>query len=86
MQSEVGLMELSNICSGVPHGSILSPTLCLIFIIDLPLHFEFCLLAFYADDATVHTNDKELHTIEYKLQGELGNANHWNKQNKLPLN
>ena len=48
-------------------------------------HF-ICLSDFYADDATVHTNDKKLDTVECKLQGELGNAKHWSKQNKFPLN
>ena len=67
-------------------GSILGPILFLIFINDLPLHFEFCLSNFYADDATVHTNDKTVDTVECKLQDELGNAKHWSKQNKLPLN
>ena len=86
MQSEVGLTEFSNICSGVSQGSILDPTLFLIFITDLPLHFEFCLSHFYADDAKVHTNDKKLDTVECELQGELGNAKHWSKYNKLPLN
>ena len=51
-----------------------------IFINDLPLHFEFCLSDFYADDATVHINDKKLDTVECKLHGELGNAKHWSKQ------
>ena len=49
-------------------------------------HLTFCLSDFYADDWTVHTNDKNIETIEIKLQGDLNNAKHWSKENKLPLN
>ena len=85
MQSEVGLTEFSNIRSGGPQASILGPTFFPIFINDPPLHFEFCLSDFCADDRTVNTNDKKLDTVECKLQSELGNAKHWSKQNMLPL-
>ena len=53
---------------------------------ELPLHFDFCLSDFYADGGTVHTHVKNIETVEIKLQGDLNNAKHWSKENKLPLN
>ena len=41
---------------------------------------------FYADGGTVYTHDKNILTIENKLQGDLNNTKHWSKENKLPLN
>ena len=82
---ETGLATFANIRYGVPQGSILDPTLFLIFINDLPLNFELCLSDFYTDDGTVYTHDKNIENVEIKLQGDLNNAKHWSKENKLPL-
>ena len=72
--------------SGVPQGSILGPTLFLLFINDLPLFLKHCNSDLYADDATFHTRSKDMETIENNLQSDLNDAMPWGKSNKMHIN
>ena len=51
-----GNSDFIGVRSGVPQGSILGPTLCLLFINDLPLITKFRFSDLFADDAAVHTH------------------------------
>lgn len=56
---------LSNICPvpwGVPQGSVLSPSLYIFYIHDIPLH-DNTSLKLYADDSLVHVQDRNIMTI-----------------------
>ena len=86
VQSDRGMSSFANIKSGVPRGSILGPTLFLIFINDLPLLSKYCYADLFADDGTFHKNSPEIDEINDEMLIDFLTIVHWSKQNKLPIN
>ena len=86
MESNTGTSRPAHIKSGVPQGSILGPTLVLMFLNDLHLYMKHCDSDYYADDATVHTHGSTPNVIESKLQQDGNNTKLWCKQNKMEIN
>ena len=71
------------ISTGVPQGSILGPTLFLLFINDLPKYVKCCNL--YADDCMVGCSGNTVPDILVNLQSEVNKLSNWFKANKLSV-
>ena len=72
-----------NINAGVPQGSLLGPTLFLLFINDLPNHIIKSLVSVYADDTTLYSHTSKIHdeeSLASDLSSDLENIQNWGKE------
>ena len=79
------LSEPLPINSGVPQGSILGPTLFLLFINDLPLVLQNN-IGLYVDDSTLYAFGPTISEVEEKLRLDLDEVSKWVNDNKMRLN
>ena len=71
---------------GVPQGSVLGPTLFLIYINDVKHIFEHVNHLLYADDTALYIRGRNLDVLEDRLQSDLNRFSLWCRQNALTVN
>lgn len=71
---------------GVPQGSILGPTLFVLFVNDFPSVIRHSKVVLYADDTVLLYASDSINDIQQHLVSDLTAASTWFKQNKLHLN
>ena len=74
----------TNVTSGIPQGSVLGPTLFVLFINDLPQVVE-SRVALFADDTKVFRQIQSVEDRE-KLQQDIDELLIWSKKWQLPFN
>jgi len=80
------MSETSLIASGVPQGSILGPVLFLLYINDFPNISSDFNAYLFPDDTNLFIEDKNLITLETRVNNILAKLKEWLAANKLSLN
>ena len=78
--------EIMNIDCGVPQGSVLGPTLFLLYVNDMYKCIEHEDLKLFADDTICSSSDKNLNNVFEKMRVNIGKMKQWFDANKLTLN
>ena len=75
-----------DVLCGVPQGSILGPTLFLVYINDLKNVLKTCDSYLYADDTVVTLTGSDIAQLTMSMEEDLSLLNAWFRKNKLTLN
>ena len=78
--------DMKQITYGVPQGSILGPSLFLLYINDIASVSCALFSILFADDTTLFCSAKSLHELSTVINNELSNVMKWLNANRLSLN
>ena len=80
------LSDPQQISAGVPQGSVLGPLLFLVYINELPLSIQTCMLDLFADDATLSSSYPSILNLTNCLNEDLNFFQDWCIRNNMVVN
>ena len=78
--------SISEVCLGVPQGSVLGPILFLLYVNDVNQHIHLGTANIYADDTLIYYAGNSLKDVEMVLQKCLDDVSQWYDGNRLVVN
>jgi hypothetical protein len=80
------LSEVKYVNIGIPQGSVLGPTLFLLYINDINNYVGLAMCNLYADDVLIYCNGQNVTTLNERIQHSINCVKEWYDKNLLVVN